>query len=252
MDYASFILFVAGKRLEPQASLETKTATEQDVDPSKPDRYPKRKSLKFSINNIKSFFKNSVGKIKDSIKKYDEDRAEELTDLMLANGNNLVKLGKLWSGLSGRIGSSIENAGMEYYTTRDSRIWKKIEKWQKFYEQDAHYASFFVAHLNPMIEGKEIPKDIYKIPAMLLTIINKEKDPYARNPQLIGTGHWVNLLLGKDVQKKYLELLNKKKDEMRQGSALNGSQWTVMKNEEIIKLEMKFIISVIDGREHNL
>jgi len=46
-----------------------------------------------------------------------------------------------------------------------------------------------------MLDGKEKPKDIYKLPAMLLTIISKEKDPYARSPQLIGTGHRVNLLL---------------------------------------------------------
>lgn len=39
---------------------------------------------------------------------------------------------------------------------------------------------------------------------------------------------------------------------MRQNAALNGSNWTVMKNEEIVKLEMKYIISVIDGREHSI
>jgi hypothetical protein len=80
----------------------------------------------------------------------------------------------------------METAGLEYYTTRDSRIWKKIEKWQKMYEQEKHYPTFFYHSLNDMLTGKEVPKDMYKIPAMLLTIINKEKSPYARHFDLIG------------------------------------------------------------------
>lgn len=156
----------------------------------------------------------------------------------------------MFGGLSSRMGEAMETAGLEYYTTRDARIWKKIEKWQKYYEQENHYASFFYAKLKGMLDGTEIPKDIYKIPAMLLTIITKEKDPYARNAHLIGKGHRVNLILGKENQGRYLDLLNKKKEEMRQNSALNGAGWTVMKNEEIVKLEMQYIVSVIDGREH--
>lgn len=252
MDYANFILFVAGKKLEPQASDKDQKEKNLQVKNDSPDLEPQKKKTKFSINNIGSFFKTSVNKIKDGIKKYDEERAEELTDAVLQNGAALEKFGKFWGGLSSRIGEGMETAGLEYYTTRDSRIWKKIERWQKYYEQEAHYASFFHSHLKNVIKGDERPRDIYKIPAMLLTVITKEKDPYARNPQLIWKGQWVNLILGKANQERYLTILNNKKKEMRQNAAINGINWTTMKNEEIVKLEMQYIISVIDGREHTI
>ena len=84
---------------------------------------------------------------------------------------------------------------MEYYTDRDNRIWKKIEKWQKIYEADKHFPSFFRNNFQKMIDNKERPRDMYKIPAMLLAIINKEKTPYARNFAAIGKGHRVNFML---------------------------------------------------------
>ena len=46
--------------------------------------------------------------------------------------------------------------------------------------------------------------------------------------------------------------MNTKIAELKAGSKLNGSDWTVMKNEEIVKLEMKYIVAVIDGREHTV
>ena len=75
----------------------------------------------------------------------------------------------------------MERAGMEYYTDRDNRVWKKIEKWQKIYENDAHFSSFFRFNFQKMVEDNYRPKDMYKIPAMLLAIVNKEKSPYTRN-----------------------------------------------------------------------
>ena len=46
----------------------------------------------FSINNIMSFFKNGVSKIKDGIKKYDDERTEDLTDI-------LINKGQLWNNI---------------------------------------------------------------------------------------------------------------------------------------------------------
>ncbi|HBB04123.1 TPA: hypothetical protein DCZ39_04480 [Patescibacteria group bacterium] len=40
----------------------------------------------YSINNIMGFFKNGISKITDSIKKYDDERTEELTDSLTGNG----------------------------------------------------------------------------------------------------------------------------------------------------------------------
>ena len=75
---------------------------------------------------------------------------------------------------------------MEYYAARDNRVWKKIERRQKMYEADAHFSSLYPKTLKNMIDGKERSKDMYKIPALLLAIINKEKTPYSRSFEYIG------------------------------------------------------------------
>ena len=46
--------------------------------------------------------------------------------------------------------------------------------------------------------------------------------------------------------------MNEKLAILKENSQLNGTDWTVMKNEEIVKLEMKYIVAVIDGREHSV
>ncbi|MEI6774440.1 MAG: hypothetical protein WCL18_06750 [bacterium] len=45
---------------------------------------------KFSIGNVMSFFTNGVSKIKDGLKKYDDERAEDLNDVLTSQG-------QLWS-----------------------------------------------------------------------------------------------------------------------------------------------------------
>jgi hypothetical protein len=63
---------------------------------------------------------------------------------------------------------------MEQFRERDDRIWKKIEKWQKFYE-DQHFTTIYNLYLKPMLSGKVIPKPHYKIAALMLTMIKKGK-----------------------------------------------------------------------------
>ncbi|MEI8091448.1 MAG: hypothetical protein WCG98_04360 [bacterium] len=40
---------------------------------------------------------------------------------------------------------------MDYYTDRDDRVWKKIEKWQKVFEKDAHFPTFYRDILDKMV-----------------------------------------------------------------------------------------------------
>jgi len=103
-----------------------------------------------------------------------------------------------------------------------------------------------------MASGKERPKDMYKIPAMLLTIINKEKTPYARNFDMIGKGMRVNMILGKGHQKRYLSILNEKMDDMKQNAERYGVDWTIYRNEEMTRLEMSYLVDVIDMRQHGI
>ena len=103
-----------------------------------------------------------------------------------------------------------------------------------------------------MYQSDYRPKDIYKIPAMLLAIINKEKSPYSRNYEFMGKGMWVNLILGKQHQQIFLDKMNKYQEDLKQNSHLYGADWTVFMNEEIVKMEMKYLVGVIDGREDNI
>jgi len=95
MDYAEFILFVTSKKLEPQPLPEVKKSKDISTADDSPDLEPKKKKRPYNINNIASFFKTVTGKLKDGIKKYDEERAEELTDLVLQNGERMEKFGKM-------------------------------------------------------------------------------------------------------------------------------------------------------------
>jgi len=58
--------------------------------------------------------------------------------------------------------------------------------------------------------------------------------------------------LGKKHQKRYLERLNVIIEDIRQNSELYGTDWTVYRNEAMVKFEMKYLVDVIDGREHNV
>ena len=64
------------------------------IGPSELDEGHKKRKPFFSINNVLSFFKNSVSKVGDAIKKHDEERAEDLMDIALQNGLLFEKLGK--------------------------------------------------------------------------------------------------------------------------------------------------------------
>lgn len=76
MDYPSFMLFIKEKGLQPKAKDQLQDIYQQ----VKENREVPTTLRGFSINNIKSFFKTTGGKIKDAMKKYDDERAEELTD----------------------------------------------------------------------------------------------------------------------------------------------------------------------------
>lgn len=250
MDYAMFILFVWSKKLQPKPSKEIMDKWKPKAEG--PDEWHSKGTPFFSINNIVWFFKSSFNKIEDGVKKHDEERTEDLMDIALQDWLLFERLGQWIGSVFSRVGNGMERAGMEYYTARDNRVWKKIERWQKYYEADAHFSSLYPRKLKAMINGKERPRDMYKIPALLLAIINKEKTPYSRSYEYIGKWHRVNLILGKDHQDRYLSRLNAVMEDVRQNSALNGSDWTIYRNEYMVKLEMKYLVDVIDGREHGV
>ena len=250
MDYAMFVLFVWSKKLHPKPKSDI--SAKAKIKFGGEDEWHKLRQPFFSINNVVWFFKSWFSKIIDGIKKHDEERVEDLMDIALQNWLLFEKLGKGIGTIFDRVGNGMERAGMEYYTARDNRVWKKIERWQKIYEADAHFSSLFPRKIKDLVNGKDRPKDMYKIPALLLAIINKEKTPYSRSYEYIGKWHRVNLILGKKHQQRYLDRLNWALEDIRQNSDLYGVDWTIYRNEAMVKLEMKYLVDVIDGREHNV
>lgn len=81
LDYPGFILFIAGKKLVPKTEPETKQIFPETTKGTNVPEEKKRKT--WSINNIVGFVKGITKKINDGIKKYDDEKTEELTDQMM-------------------------------------------------------------------------------------------------------------------------------------------------------------------------
>lgn len=243
MDYASFMLFVKEKWLQPKCKEQIQGISTQAA--AKAEETPTTVRW-FSLNNVFSFFKNGISKIQDGIKKYDEERAEDLTDLLTSKG----KLwGQIWWFLSpfGRISSSFENMGMEYFQERDNRIWKKVEKQTKFYE-DFDYTKIYFMYIKPMLDWtvKIVPH--YKMAALLLVHLKKGKWPYAKNEKSTAKGSRVGALLGKDHQARYLAIREKRIRDLEQNAHIYGGPWADQIKNELVELEMRYIVHVMDGR----
>ncbi|MCX6823849.1 MAG: hypothetical protein NT085_01880 [candidate division SR1 bacterium] len=241
MDYVTFMLFVKEKGLQPKCKEQTQAISAK----VKEDTEVATTSRGFSINNIMSFFTNGVNKIKDGMKKYDDERSEDLTDILTSNG-------KLWGTIGGflspfsRISSSFENMGMEQYLERDNRIWKKVEKWTKFYE-DFDYSKLYTEVINPMLTGKAKIVPHYKIAAILLVHLKKGKGPYAKNLPVVD-GKRIGMLLGADHQERYRVIREKKIRELEENAHVYGGPWADQIKNELVELEMRYIVHVMDGR----
>jgi hypothetical protein len=79
MDYATFMLFIKEKKLQPKCkeqvqSIHATATADKEETPTTVHG--------FSINNVFDFFKGAANKLKDGIKKYDDERTEELTDVL--------------------------------------------------------------------------------------------------------------------------------------------------------------------------
>ena len=242
MDYVSFMLFIKEKWLQPKCKDQLKDITTK----VKEDTEIPTTVRGYSIGNIMSFFKNGASKIKDSMKKYDDERAEDLTDLLTSQG-------KLWSNIwwflspFSRVSSSFENMWMEYYLERDGRIWKKVDKRTKFYE-DYDYAKLYNDVIGPMLDGKIDIVPHYKMAAILLVHLKKWKWPYAKNPASTAKGSRVGKLLWKDHQERYLAIREKRIRDLEQNAHVYGGAWADQVKNELVELEMRYLVHVMDAR----
>lgn len=243
MDYPTFMLFIKEKDLQPKSAKQAENIKkQQDLQ----QRETPTTARPFSIGNIIGFFKNSITKVKDGIKKFDEERTEDLTDLLTSQGKLYSNIGKRLP--FARMKAGFETLGAEYYLERDNRIWKKVEKRLKFYE-DQHFPTIYELYLKPLLKGGAKPEPHYKMAALLLAMIKKGPGPYKSNPDLVGKGTWINILLGPEHQARYLTMRDKKIRELEQNSGTYPEVWTDQTRNELVELEMKYIVHVVDGRQ---
>lgn len=243
MDYPSFLLFIKEKWLQPK-SKEQANLLEKKQDLK--NKETATTSRPFSISNVVWLFKNGFSKITDAIKKNDDEKIEDLTDVLTSQWTLYAQIGKFIP--SARLSGAFEMMSVDYFGERDSRIWKKVEKWKKVYE-DADFGLIYNQHIWPMIRWEKQIVPHYKAAAMLLAMISKGKWPYNRNPEFAAQGMRVNILMGKEHQQRYLAMREKLIRELHEWSAVHGSMWTDAKKNEIVELEMKYMVHTMDARQ---
>lgn len=241
MDYTTFMIFIKEKWLQPKCKEQLDAINPKDLK----DKEVPTTVRGFSINNVVNFFKSSFNKINDGIKKYDEERSEELTDILTNQGQ---LWGKIWwlFGPFDRVASSFESMGMDYYLARDSRIWKKVDTWVKFYE-DYDYTKLYNEVIWPMLDGKIKIHPHYKIAAILLVHLKKGKWPYAKNLSTTD-GKRVWMILWKSHQQRYLAIREKKIRELEENAHIYGGPWADQIKNELVELEMRYMVHVMDAR----
>jgi len=242
MDYATFMLFIQEKKLQPKCEEQikdiytTKKAQEEETPTT----------IKwFSISNVIWVFKNTISKVKDWIKKFDEERTDDLMNLVTNEGLLYSRIGQMLP--FSRMAAWFENVGVDYFLERDSRIWKKVEKRTKHFE-DFDYTKLYVTVIKPMLDGQIEVTPHYKMAALLLVNIKKAKWPYGKHPSFSNEGKWVGKLLGNDHQQRYLAMREKRIRDLEENAKSHWGPWADQVKNELVELEMRYIVHVMDGR----
>lgn len=247
MDDINFTLFIASKKLSP------KTKNEVDNIQKKKEGGPGQalppKKIPISIANITGFIKGMGKKISEGMKKYEEKQQEDMTEALMFEGKLMSKLAAFMP--SDKLKTAFTKVGEEYMLERDNKVWKKIEDWVKFYESDPDFGGPKMRgeKIQPYLEGKIPFKNQWQAAGILLATIKKGKGPYSRNTDRAGKGMWIKILMGEAHQDRYLKMKEKLEKELKEWINLNGQQWANDKQNEILKLEMKYITHVVDGRQ---
>lgn len=246
LDYPNFILFIASKKLQPQTE-QTAKGIEIINKEWVEVKWPKKRKW-YSFASIVWLVKNFGKKIGDWLKKYEEEQTEDLTDKMFYHWKFFYSLAKVMPTTKRQ--EAFENAGHEYRTERDNKVYKKIEKYLKFYETDPDFWSptSWNEQVAPYLHGKKKFRDHHQAAALLIATIKKGKWPYSRNTERSWKGMRVRLLLWEDHQKRYILVKEKLERELQQWYKIYGQNRADDRQNEILKLEMKYLIDSIDGR----
>lgn len=247
LDYPNFALFIANRKLQPKTEESSKGIDPKPID-GPTIAQPKKRNM-YSFASIIWLFKNFGKKIGDGLKKYEEDQVEKLTESMFYQGKLFDKIAKFMP--TEKLKTAFSNAWVEYMAERDNKIWKKIETYLKFYEGDPDFWGDYMRgkNIKPLLEGEVPFKDHQQAAAILMATIKKGKWPYSRNTDRAWKWKRVKILLGENHQKRYLMMKEKLQRELEQGYNIHWQVWADDLQNEILQLEMKYIVHCIDGRQ---
>lgn len=255
MSFDRFILLVESKNLkwytkEEQEIKETEYSINWET-----WALPWRWWLKFvwfwTIGTIFKWIKKSFS---DKIKESTEDQKDALENLMFSNEwlnlyKHLWNVMSLW-GLLWWVKDAWYECELDYYNNRDSRVWKKIEKWYNKYSWEKNYSDEYGKYLKEILLKwwyKWKDKDRYKFAAAVLTMLKNEW-PYPRDfKKNVWKWYRIKAFLDEQHQIRFRNLYEKKKQEIDQLKNLKlSSKARTEAQEDLNKMEFEYIISVID------
>ena len=257
LTFEQFILLVEWKNLvwahqEMQNELETKYSIN---DPGRlASKWVRHRVSIWSIINV---FKNTKKAVNDKIEAYRKEQDEVLDNALFSKewlnlrGRAEGFFGALWLS---RLSDACWDLYHEHYTNRENRTRKKIEHFYKIFEGEPNYSEYFNTTLVHILNKTWYiwnlrDEERYKFAAAFLFMVKNEW-PY---PRVFAKDIWkwkrVENFLWPEHKIKFQDFYNKKKIEIEQVKNLWYKSDVVLNlQEELNKMEVQYIISVIDGR----
>lgn len=250
---SDFMLLMEDKQLSWEKEAAKDNLPKAKNIPRDPNKW---KFTRYSISSIRWGITGWWKKVWDEkLKAREEEQKESFMNLMYSDeGWNLFNKG---AKLFGAIGLSdtadaFQMAKMEYYSEREDRTWKMINKYYQFYDKDPHFATLWRWFLEPLM--KKDPTKIrntalrYQFAAALLIIMKKDGPWNTKLEGRMGKWEWVERFLGPEHKKKFKNMLDLKQRELSNHEKLRNSTWKNPKAEQLNRFEFDYIIGVIDGR----
>lgn len=257
MDYTNFMLLMESKQLygkteEPKNKIDPAQTGERD-----PMKWQKSRfySIMSIFDTIKGIWKNITDKVDEYQKEQQEDFqhllcSHEWLDIYSKMGSFFGVFGWLFEWME----NGLQSAGLEYYADREGRTWKKIEKRLNLYEKDPHFSTLWKEKLWPILE-KEWPLSMtndfsrYQYAAAFLFMLKKD-GPWNRELfKKMGKWFWVEKFLGPKHKTRFLEMQQKRKNELEEYKKLNIVHRRQPRHTELSRLEFDYMVWVIDGRQ---
>jgi len=245
MDYTSFILFVADRNLFPETEESIKPKKEKSEELNNGNIHKKIKW--FSIGNVIKTVKDSVDKVKDQIAKKQQEDADDMMDIVFSQHGLYEKIGNMlpFPGIK----ESFTKMHYEVRKERDDRVWNKIKYWSDLFSEDEDFSLLSERYLEKRLSWEKQRLNRYQAAGAYLAFI-KKGGMYSRHFAKHWVGKWnrVKMLLGERHWERFKKIQDVKKKTLEEQ---NNQHWMYAEGtmDELVDLEVRYIASVIDGRE---